>query len=582
MEEKVSPLEFLSQEFESEQTTVKVNAIRRLPIIASVMGESSQTKGQILGFLENILNSNEDDEVLFGMAEALLSLTRYFKLKMIFILEKLVCIEETVVRLKAVECYLNLVKYLKKSEIREVLIPNIKKLAESNNFTTKISSINIMTEIYPSCSDDDKKVIRSKLNHLFTEDSLMVRRVLASKLGTLCNYMSKSIVISELINSFKNLTDDDNSEVRILTIQSLVDLAKNLNDEENKIYMIPMIIKLTSDKSWCVKFNLAKNFADITKAVGKEVSDSLVSVFVTLLKDPENEVRKEAVRSLSNFIQILKPDKIMIIVTQLEQLAKDNVALVRCRTAETVQNILKNKIPNLKIELKSLMGSKIDKIFEKLTNDPDQEVQMETFIALTYWANVCDIETMRKHITFPNKVLFSTSYQWNLKKSAAQCILKIISIYKDKSIFNKYFKKSYLEILKIHSNDVRTVAIKFIPKFTEFVDENYILSYIGVEMMQIITGGELYSSPIKISSIYGIGEIYKICKNETQINEIIKSNIIPLLDSTNDGIRLVTTKVLIMVSQKSKKEDMKAILTKKFSSMKTSDPYNEIKFILSR
>lgn len=87
--------------------------------------------------------------------------------------------------------------------------------------------------------------------------------------------------------------------MRIITIESLIELAKIFNVEENKTFLIPLIIQMTGDKSWRVKHFLAKSFADLAEAVGSELSEnSLVSIFSTLLRDPENEVRVMAVKSL--------------------------------------------------------------------------------------------------------------------------------------------------------------------------------------------------------------------------------------------------------------------------------------------
>lgn len=581
IEEKVNPLQLLIEEFESEETRVRVNAIRRLPIIAAVLGESSQAKGQILGFLENILNSDEDDEVLFGMGESLLNLARYFKLKMIYILEKLVCVEETIVRKKAVDCYIVLVKYLKKSEIHEVLIPNIKKLAESSKFITKISAINIMTEIYPACSEEDKKIIRNKLNNLFGEDSLMVRRVLASKLGTLCNYMSKSIVLTELINSFKTLTNDDSDNVRILTIKSLIDLAKNLNDEENKTHMIPIIINLTSDKSWRVKFSLANNFANIAKAVGKEVTDSLVSIFSSLLRDPESEVRIAAIKALTKFIILLKIDRLKSILAYLQTLSKDNVAMVRTCVAETLQVVLTMKLPEIKINSKDSLGGRIHSILIGLLVDQDLEVKMEALIILKKWGNFVKVKDLEDIIS---KLInsFEDIKNWRLKHSIIDSLLQLACKYKDQNLFNKYFKKIFILGIKDKTNAVRELTIQYILKLSAFLDDNYLLTYITVEMLQIIDDNNSNSYHIRITSIYGINKIHESMKKETSINQLIKSQLIPLTEDRVVNIRQVSVKVLKDISKRSKNSEIKELIKNRMKEIAAKDPDLEVQYLAKK
>lgn len=38
--------------------------------------------------------------------------------------------------------------------------------------------------------------------------------------------------------------------------------------------MLPVIIAAAEDKSWRVKFALSKNFAELTEAFGKEITDN--------------------------------------------------------------------------------------------------------------------------------------------------------------------------------------------------------------------------------------------------------------------------------------------------------------------
>ena len=578
MEERVNPLQLLMDEFESEQTEVRVNAIRRLPIIAAVLGESSQAKGQILGFLDNVLSQDENDEVLYGMAESLLNLSRYFKLKMIFIIEKLVCVEETVVRDKAVECYISLVKYLKKSEIREVLIPNIKKLAESNKFTTKISAIHIMTEIYPACSEDDKKIIRNKLNTLFSEDSLMVRRVLASKMGTLCNYMSKSTVLSELIKSFKTLTNDDSANVRILTIESLVDLAKNLNDEENKTHMIPIIITLTSDKSWRVKHSLAKNFSNISKAVGREVTDSLVPIFSSLLRDPEGEVRISAVKALADFIQMLKPERVNSILAYLHTLSKDNVHLVRVSVAQVLQNILNMKLSSINISIKDSIGGRIHSVLKELIFDEDLEVKIEGMHILGKWGNYVKFEDLKDVIKEVQGYLDKVP-SWRLRNAIIHSLLDLSCVYSQMTIFSKHFKDIFVFGIRDNACVVRQNTITYITKLSKFLNDNYLLTYLGVEMLQVIDDPNKFSYQKRISSIYGMGILHRTMKDKGPVNQLIMNQILPLLENQLRNVRYVTVKVLKDIYNMTKEKDIKEAIRKKFKELLINETDKEIIFI---
>lgn len=153
---------------------------------------------------------------------------------------------------------------------------------------------------------------------MISEDSLILRRSLAKHMGTLCKYVKKEILLHGYIKQFKILAIDDSDSVRIICMESLIDIAKCLNSDENKSHLIPIIIQLTGDKSWKVKLYLARNFAELAEALGPDICENpLFSIFSTLLRDLENEVRVEAVKSLRKYVKLFSNDKIIGIFAYL-------------------------------------------------------------------------------------------------------------------------------------------------------------------------------------------------------------------------------------------------------------------------
>ncbi len=69
---------------------------------------------------------------------------------------------------------------------------------------------------------------------------------------------------------------------------------------------------MTGDKSWKVKFYLSKIFAQLAKVLGPDITEnSLFSIFTTLLRDLENEVRISSVKTLVDFVRFLSTEKIV-------------------------------------------------------------------------------------------------------------------------------------------------------------------------------------------------------------------------------------------------------------------------------
>jgi hypothetical protein len=51
-------------------------------------------------------------------------------------------------------------------------------------------------------------------------------------------------------------------------------MAKYLTKEENQIHTLGTLVAAGEDKSWKVRLAFAKNFAELTDAFGKEITDS--------------------------------------------------------------------------------------------------------------------------------------------------------------------------------------------------------------------------------------------------------------------------------------------------------------------
>lgn len=141
--------------------------------------------------------------------------------------------------------------------------------------------------------------------------------------------------------------------------------------------MIPILIKLTRDRAWKVRTSLAKNFANIPKALGKEITDnSLVNIFSTLLKDPEGEVRTAAVVSFAKFVKMVSPSKLSTITLQMIALLSDTLALVRTGAAENLTYLSRN-VP------KDMVKSKIiPAVLSAGKNETFDEVKIELVCTL--------------------------------------------------------------------------------------------------------------------------------------------------------------------------------------------------------
>ena len=63
-----SPLDLLKEEMNQDETYIRVNAIHRIPVVATIIGKDA-VRSQLLPYLTTLLN--ESEEVLFALAAEL-------------------------------------------------------------------------------------------------------------------------------------------------------------------------------------------------------------------------------------------------------------------------------------------------------------------------------------------------------------------------------------------------------------------------------------------------------------------------------------------------------------------------------
>jgi len=97
------------------------------------------------------LTNQEDDEVLFAIAEELGKIWELHSDKTLYIplLEKLAKSEETVVREQAARSLISICEVLSDAEIQNVFTPMVIRLAQAEWFTGRVSSCSLFYHAYP-------------------------------------------------------------------------------------------------------------------------------------------------------------------------------------------------------------------------------------------------------------------------------------------------------------------------------------------------------------------------------------------------------------------------------------------------
>ncbi|KJH48794.1 HEAT repeat protein [Dictyocaulus viviparus] len=375
-DDSLYPIAVLIDELRNEDVHLRLNSIRKLSTIALALGVE-RTRNELIQFLTDTIY--DEDEVLLILADQLGNFTPLvggpdYVHCLLPPLENLATVEETVVRDKAVESLRKIADKHSTPALEDYFIPMLKRLATGDWFTSRTSACGLFSVAYPRVSPAIKAELRSLFRQLCRDDTPMVRRAAASKLGDfakvrLLEYLFKTKLLSkfrygklsillmavillqvferdylvdELHSMFCDLAVDEQDSVRLLAVEGCIAMAGLLSEDSRRDLVRPVLAGLMDDKSWRVRFMVAEKLTEIQEAIGEEMTiTELVPAFTNLLKDPEGEhVKTELAGVIMGLAPLVgKENTISQLLPIYMQLLKDSTAEVRLNIISSLDKV---------------------------------------------------------------------------------------------------------------------------------------------------------------------------------------------------------------------------------------------------
>jgi len=179
----------------------------------------------------------------------------------------------------------------------------------------------------------------------------------------------------------------------MLCIESSIPLAKYLTKDENQTNTLGAILTAGEDKNWKVRLTFAQNFAEISEAFGKHITDiNLLQTYSNFLQDQEAEVKDAAMKSLPKFLRNVSNEKITsYLLPTIQSLYEDSsahfkgdLALALCEMSKYVG--------------KEITISKIMPILLDLIKDEDCDVRLNVTKGLIKLADIIDKDLLSDSI----------------------------------------------------------------------------------------------------------------------------------------------------------------------------------------
>lgn len=326
------PMDLFVAQMNCDSSEARVDAMRRLKIVADAIGTDA-TLAKLLPYLAtNIaMEEDEEDEILLILAEQLALMVPtlipgYRALPLLPILERLAAVEETVVRDKAVDSINKIVPVLLTPPVDgesngqeqeaaagavtaapALLLAMAKRLSGADWFTAKVSAAGILPVVYSfynthrkevkagddvmNSTDEANRELRMLYKDLSEDDTPMVRRSAARNLGKFIEAVAnlpptekslkgppsvnvpdniKSMVTQEMVPVFQTLASDEQDSVRLLAVAVAGSVGKALGMDAslNADLIFPVIKNGCIDLSWRVRNNLSREYATVATSMG--------------------------------------------------------------------------------------------------------------------------------------------------------------------------------------------------------------------------------------------------------------------------------------------------------------------------
>lgn len=340
--EDLYQIALLIDQLKHDDQQLRLNAARNIVRIARALGPD-RTRDELVPFLNE--STDDEDEVLQVIAEKLGELVDYvgeetFVYVLLEPLELLVTVEESTVRDAAVKSIEKIIAKMPDDHLLDIFVPFISRLCAKDWFTSRISAAALIHLAYPRLPEYVKVDFRKKFLKLCSDETPMVRRMAAANMGNLAKDSKVTEVQNEFMEPFHSFSNDEQDSVRLQVVYICTALCAIFPTDMKISLVLPVVLKISGDSSWRVRWSLARCLPELSKASGEQAHESISRVLETLLGDTEAEVRSAATLTIPAVCSILPKSSVLSqILPATQRLVSDASEHVRASVAGVVNEL---------------------------------------------------------------------------------------------------------------------------------------------------------------------------------------------------------------------------------------------------
>ena len=448
----------LLEDLQSQETKIKINAIHNLRGISLALG-CEATKKELLPYLKNCVNNEEEDEVLIELAKVLSNFLDCIGGKenikdLLGLFEVILTIDEPTIRKEAINSLketiqqIGNIKYIEK-DIMDI----INKFYIVDDVNQKLSALNLIIVVYKDLNENNKKIVLEYLDNFSISDNISIKKELLSEITKITLLLS-----IDYIKKFINIMmKDKNDTVKIDLLNIIISIKNHKELVSMMDFIYELIPKLSEDQNWRVRLTVIDNITEILNFnnINYQFKQTVINIYLKLIEDPEAEIRNGCCLKLEEITKLLKNEvNFEKILKNMEKLGKDQKNFVKNSLAENIFKIC-HLIDKVQIT------EYIFPLFNTLINDENLDIRINLINNLCQLSDIFEPTTILDKI-IPSIVEISSNKSWRIRTKIINIIQIIATKLYIQNTFIHYILNICLNFLTDHVYAIREAGCKLL------------------------------------------------------------------------------------------------------------------------
>ena len=448
----------LLEDLQSQETKIKINAIHNLRGISLALG-CEATKKELLPYLKNCVNNEEEDEVLIELAKVLSNFLDCIGGKenikdLLGLFEVILTIDEPTIRKEAINSLketiqqIGNIKYIEK-DIMDI----INKFYIVDDVNQKLSALNLIIVVYKDLNENNKKIVLEYLDNFSISDNISIKKELLSEITKITLLLS-----IDYIKKFINIMMKDKNDTVKTDLLNIIISIKNHKELVSMMdFIYELIPKLSEDQNWRVRLTVIDNITEILNFnnINYQFKQTVINIYLKLIEDPEAEIRNGCCLKLEEITKLLKNEvNFEKILKILEKLGKDPKNFVKNSLAENIFKICH-------LIDKEQITEYIFPLFNTLINDENLDIRINLINNLCQLSDIFEPTTILDKI-IPSIVEISSNKSWRIRTKIINIIQIIATKLYIQNTFIHYILNICLNFLTDHVYAIREAGCKLL------------------------------------------------------------------------------------------------------------------------